>query len=154
MAETKLPPHGAYYYNAKGENRHCATQADIVNAKKDGYTSSRYVRSAWPSTAYNKKTGETKRVGRIDKSDEENMAEVTELGPDWGMDYVKAPDPVAKKDPDHKAAGHLEEILAVLAGQKDDSSKRLDDLEAALLDSQATREALERRVAELEASFK
>jgi hypothetical protein len=153
MAE-KIPPHGVFYYNAKGQNRHCTTPADIVNAKKDGYTSARYVRSNWPTTVYNKKTGETKRVGLIDWTDEQNMAAVEKMGADWGLDYVVAPDPTPKKDPDHKATGHLEEIIALLAGQKDDSNKRLDDLEAALLDSQATREALERRVAELEASFK
>ena len=156
MAE-KVPPQGVFYYNAKGQNRHCTNEADIVNAKRDGYTSSRYVRSNWPTTAFNKNTGETKPVGRVDLTEEQNQALLKALGDEWGLDYVAAKDPEPKKDPDHKAAGHLEELVALLVAQKndhEDTNKRLEDLEAALVDSQAARVSLEARISELEGQLK
>lgn len=147
MAE-KFPPHGLALYNSRGEYRYCYNDSDVVNAKNEGYTSKKYVKSAWPKTLYNKKTGEPRVVGKLTQSAEENQKAVDALGPDWTTDHVAAPEPVAAKtaEPSSVDNGMLADAIGNIALLK----KVTDELEEAAVATDGTVDALGARCASLE----
>ncbi len=133
------------WYNPKGQYRTCYSKEEVAVAKQDGFTSSNYVRSNWPKTAFHKKTGNSKPVGKLDDSDEKNAAAVVALGPEWTLDHVPVPEPVAATPPP-SGGGDMLAMLGMMAEMK----KRMDDLEDAAIAQAAIRDAMQNRVVELE----
>lgn len=138
------------YYNPQGEPRWCHHKDDVAKAKQDGFTSANYVPSFWPKCAYNKKTGLTRSVGRLEWSQEQNEAAVVSLGPDWGLDHVPVPEPVAEvKAAAPDTTGLMTQMLAALNA----SNERMAALEAAAVESDDKRAALETQLAEMQAKM-
>ena len=148
--KNKLPVYGMAYYNPLGQYRWCSNDSDVRNAINDGYTSKKYVPSKWPTTVYNQKTGQVKTVGKLDRTDEQNEAEITALGPEWGREHVAAPEPAAATAqavaPDNRLLGELLAELRLLGS-------RIDDLETAVSDIAGARTSFESRIGELESVF-
>lgn len=144
---TKFPPGGLTYYNARGEYRYCYTDADIVLAKESGFTSAKYVRSRWPITMWHKATGESKPVGRLVDTDEKNAAAVAAMGPDWTTEHVAVPEPVAKKATADPVDGGM---LASVIGEMALLTRRVQELEQAVIDADSARAAIEARFISLE----
>lgn len=134
----------------RGSLRMVYSENEMAVAKQDGFTSASYVRSDWPTTAYHKKTGLSKPVGRLENTDEQNAAAVAALGPDWGLDHVPEPEPVAEKK---AAEGTGMDIAALLqlGGQIALLTERLSTVEAALIQSEESKTLLASRIGELEA---
>lgn len=146
---TKLPPHGKAFYNKKGQFIWCNNDSDVRNAKDQGYTSAAYVPSFWPTTVYNRKTGESKAVGKLEWSEEQNRAAIVQSGPDWTTDHVVAPEPKPDAPARQLDSGLLSELLAEFRL----ASKRLDDLDEAVSELAGVRISLETRVTDLESVF-
>ncbi len=155
MAEHNFATSGPKaYYNAKGQYQWCHSKDDVVCAKEAGFTNANYVRSNWPKTAFNKKTGDSKPVGKLEDTDEKNQAAVTALGPDWTLEHVAVPEPVVAKE---AAAGAPMDIgvLMAMSAELSRQQKRIDELEEAAIEKDAeltgVRTAFESRLAEIEA---
>lgn len=133
----------------KGSYKTVSSENEEQEAKNQGFTSLAYVRSNWPTTAYKKGTGETRNVGKLENSEEQNMALVAALGPDWGLDHVPTPEPVAPSAA--KETGGMD--LTALLGLVTDIAlmkKRVEDLEEAAIQADAIRTAQDQRIIELE----
>ena len=152
--------HSRSFYNSKGQPYACHSIDDENRAKEQGFTSSAYIRSRWPTTVYNKQTGESKTVGNLDWPDEKNAAAIAGLGPDWTTDYVA---PVAPKSEAAPAEGSgslslmalaevLGEVRAVAASVKQ-LSESMIDIETSVADLTSARVAMESRMAEMESVF-
>lgn len=98
----------------RGQAMACHSKDDEARVKELGFTSANYVPSFWPKTLWNKKTGETKSVGKLEWTKEQNDAAVTSLGPDWTDEHVPVPEAPA---PNAKAAtsGSPDLMTAILA---------------------------------------
>ena len=144
---TKLPPQGQEFYNKKGQHVRCNNDAEVRNAKDNGYTSAKYVPSYWPTTYYHKKTGAAQRVGKLEWTDEQNQAAVDALGPDYTKEFVPEPAPAKESAARPSDGGHFIELLTELQL----AVKRIEELESAVSDLAGVRTALEMRVADLEA---
>lgn len=132
----------------KGSYRTVSSENEEQEAKNQGFTSLAYVRSEWPKTAY-KKTGETRPVGKLENSNEQNMALVASLGPDWGLEHVATPEPVAPSAAKDNTGMDLTALLGIatdIALMK----KRVEDLEEAAIQGDAIRAAQDQRIIELE----
>ncbi len=133
----------------KGSFRFCYNENEVAVAHQDGFTTANYVPSKYPTTAFHKKTGATKVVGKLGDTDEDVLALVVKLGPDWGLDYVPEPEPVEEK----KAAANSGIDLAALlqlGGQIALLGERLGTIEAALIESEQAKTALAARLGQLE----
>ena len=133
----------------KGSFRVCYNENEVAVARQDGFTTMNYVRSEWPKTAFQAKTGKSKPVGKLENSDEQNMALVAALGPDWSLDHVPEPEPVAETKPGAAPALDLTALLQ-LGGQIALLTDRLATIEAALVQSEESKIALAARLGELE----
>lgn len=142
------------YYNSKGQLTWCHSKEDVVRARQEGFTSANYVRSQWPKTAYHKKTGESKAVGKLEWTDERNAQAVMELGPDWGLDHVSVP-PAVEPQP-RSFAGPSDREMAMLMDEFGKMRERIADLEAARIEeatlSANIRASLESRISDLESA--
>lgn len=76
----------------RGQAMACHSKDDEARVKELGFTSANYIPSFWPKTLWNKKTGETKSVGKLEWTKEQNDAAVTSLGPDWTDEHVPVPE--------------------------------------------------------------
>ncbi len=136
-------------YNAQGEVKWASSENELAQIKQEGFTRE-YVKSKYPTTAFNKKTGANKPIGKIGDTDEKVAADLAKLGPDWTFDHVPEPEPAAEK----KAAdlGGLDvAALLQLGGQIALLTERLSTVEAALVQSEETRINMASRLGELEA---
>ena len=150
MAEHNFATSGPkHYYNAKGQNVLCSSKDDVARAREAGYTSANYVPSYWPKMAYNKKTGVSKPVGKIENTDEQNADAVKKLGDEWTLDYVATPEPVVAA-PAGQAAGTDLTALVAMATDIALMKNRIVDLEEAAIQGEAVRVAQETRITELE----
>ncbi len=116
----------------KGQVFWCHQPDDEQRAREQGFTSKSYVRSEWPKTAYHKKTGQTKPVGKLEWDNDKNMAALAEMGPDWGLDHVAVPEPV-----EAAPAGATPEIGSILTFMTDQFARinaRLDEQDQAILE--------------------
>src|SRR5262245_27979294 len=93
----------------------CHAKEDETRAKELGYTSDKYIPSEWPKTMWHKDTGESKPVGRLEWSDEQNAVAVKKMGPDWGFEHVDVPEPT-KPGPAPQA--DIAALASIMADQK------------------------------------
>ncbi len=133
----------------KGSYRVCYNETEVAVARQDGFTTANYVPSKYPTTAFQAKTGKTKIVGKLGDADEVVAAIVAALGPDWGLEHVPEPEPVAEKKAGDGGGIDLAAILQ-LGGQMALLTDRLATIEAALVQSEESRIALASRLGELE----
>lgn len=133
----------------KGSFRFCYNDNEVLVARQDGFTTLNYVPSKYPTMAFQAKTGKCRPVGKLGDTDEEVLALVAKLGPDWGLDHVPEPEPVAEKKPGEGGGIDIAAILQ-LGGQMALLTDRLANLENALVESEASRVALASRLGELE----
>lgn len=128
------------YYNSKGELTWCHSKEDVARAMQNGFTSANYVPSKWPTTLFHKKTGETKTVGKLDLTDEQNEALVKAQGDDWTTEHVQAPEKPKKGDAAVVVAADSSTNALILAtlleikATQESQGKRLDGLETILDD--------------------
>ena|SRR3990167_3559269 len=74
-------------FNDKNEVEFAATNEQLQEIRKRGFTRPKADFAAWPKDAYEKATGKSKRVG----SEEDLKA----LGSGWTLSYVEPPKPAA-----------------------------------------------------------
>ena len=133
----------------RGQAYPCHSKEDEARAREAGFTSVAYIQSDWPTTVYNKKTGESRSVGKLEWSDEQNAAAIAALGPDWGTEHVAVPEP--KKE---EAAGASPKadigLISDLFGELKLATGRIDQLEEAISEVAGARMAMETRIADLE----
>ena len=158
MAFDYAKHHSRSLYNSNGVPYPCHSVDDEKRAREAGFTSVNYVLSRWPTTVYNKKTGESKTVGRLDWSNEKNEMEITNLGPDWAGDYVAPVEPKKEATPAEGAGGlslmALAEVLTEIRGlgaNLKQVQESLLDVEIAVADLTSARVAMESRLSEMEA---
>lgn len=153
MAFNYAKDHVRYAYNKIGQKMPCESVDDEARAKEAGFTSFSYVKSLWPTTAYNKITGESKQVGKLEWDEARNAAAVAALGPDWGLDpvtiEVKAPRPAGSAE----ASGDTLSMLVNLLSEVKMMREQMADVETAVAELSAARVSQESRLAELEAEM-
>lgn len=140
--------HVRYFYNNRGQSMPAYNIDDEARAKEQGFTSATYVPSKWPTTVYNKKTGETKAVGKLDWDEKRNQAAVMELGLDWTTEHVAPPE-----QPPTKASGEgIGAPLAMLEilGELRRIHEELAELTSAVAELGTARVATESRLGALE----
>jgi len=135
------------YYNKIGQYRTCYSDSEVNQAKNDGFTSKKYVKSEWPKTAFHKKTGETRVVGKLENTDEQNKAAIASLGPDWTTDYVAAVAP--KIDVPQPARADIG-VMADLLAEMKLINQRIEDVEVAISEFAGARTAMESRMEAVE----
>src|SRR3990167_659356 len=132
----------------KGQSYPCHAKDDEARAREAGFTSVNYVPSEWPKTIYNKKTGDSRPIGKLEWSDDQNAAAIAALGPDWGTEHVAVPEP--KKE---EAAGAPKADLGLISdlfGELKLATGRIEQLEEAISEFAGARMAMETRIADLE----
>ncbi len=126
--------HSRAFYNQKGQVKWSHSEEDELRVKEEGYTTPNYVRSEWPKQVCHKKTGATKVVGKLENTDEQNMAAVAALGPDWTLGHVPVPEPVAEAKPGAAQDAQTAMLLSMMSAQMAEMKKRMDEQEQALID--------------------
>ncbi len=121
--------HARALYNAKGDTFWCHSKEDELRGKEQGFTTFNYVRSAWPKTAFHQKTGQTKPVGKLADTEEQNKAAVAALGPDWSLEYKAVPEKV--EEAPKTSSGDMTALLSLFAQQQ----AQIAELQAAVLAS-------------------
>jgi hypothetical protein len=105
----------------KGQFYTCHSKADEQVAKDLGFTSERYVRSEWPKTMFNKKSGDSRPIGKLEWSDAENQKAVDGLGADWTFDHVPVPEKSSATAPSSDAG-----LTAILTEMREMQKAILD----------------------------
>ncbi len=132
--------HSRALYNTKGELMWSHSEEDELRCKEQGFTTPNYVRSEWPKQACHKKTGATRVVGKLDNTAEQNAAAVKALGPEWTLDHVPTPEPVAEAKPGTVAVDpNAATLMALMAAQMAEMRKRMDEQEQALIEMAASK---------------
>lgn len=148
FVEHNFQTHGPKaFYNLKGEYQWCHSKEDVARSKQEGFTSANYVRSEWPKCAYHQKTGLTRTVGRLEWTDEQNMAAVKALGPDWGLEHAHVPEPVVEQK---VAAPDVTGLMAQMLTAMNASNERMANLEAAALEAEDQRKYLEGQLSDMQ----
>lgn len=133
----------------KGSFRWCYNENEVAVARQDGFTTQNNPGSKYPTTAFNRKTGASKPVGKLGDTEEQVAAKVAAFGTDWSLDHVPEPEPVAETKPGAAPALDLTALLQ-LGGQIALLTDRLATIEAALVQSEESKIALAARLGELE----
>ena len=150
--EAKYPPHGITMYNRRGEYIYCYNDSDVVHAKEQGFTSTKYVRSAWPKMVWNKTTGEQKPVGKVAFTDEQNEKLLADLGPDWTTERVAPPPKPVAPTAAPQGDGQMLNLLAEMMANQKLMSERFTSMEEALLETNDRNEQLAKELAALKAA--
>lgn len=128
-------------------------------AKQLGYTSTSYVRSSWPKTFYNKETGATQAVGRLEWTEEQNASAVRNLGDKWTDEHVPVPETKPASDSDALLQGAtgggnfllaLGEIAASIKAMRSEIRDDMTGIEIAIEKLDEARKATEGILASLE----
>jgi hypothetical protein len=143
----------------KGQIFWCHAKEDEVAARNQGFTSTSYIKSEWPKSMFNKKTGDSRPVGKLEWDDAQNEAAVKALGADWTFDYVHPPKPEEKKEAGAVDLGGLALILNEIKGVQKSISDQGEAHEASAAELHAKIDELtgivtaqDRRISELEAA--
>lgn len=134
-------------YNAQGEVKWANSKDELTQIQQEGFRSN-YVRSKYPTTAFNRKTGQSKPVGKIGDTDEQVAAKLAAFGSDWTFDHVPEPEPV-KETKAESAGMDIQALLSIMADVALMKS-RISDLETAAIQAEEIRIGLASRVGELE----
>ena len=135
-------------YNAQGEVAWAHSEEELARITQEGFRSS-YVRSKYPTTAFNKKTGASKPVGKLGDTDEQVAAKVAAFGPDWTLEHVPEPEPVVANKTAEASGGADTAMLMQLIGQNALIIERLSTVETALVQSADQQTLLASRLGEL-----
>ena len=149
--ENKYPPHGITMYNKRGEYIYCYNDSDVVHAKEQGYTSTKYVRSHWPKMVWNKNTGESKPIGKVAFTDEQNEKLLADLGPHWTTERVAPPPAKVAPAAAPQGDGQLLNVLAEMLASQKTMNERFTSMEEALLETNDRNEQLAKELAALKA---
>jgi len=140
----------------KGMSKEVNSQDEEINARKEGYTSERYVKSEYPTTFWHKETGATRIVGRIEWSVEQNDEAVAAAERDgFGREHVAAAEKKADAQLQHGGSG-LMELATLIADMRANQEAILQigdacsRMEIAVTELVAAKIAVDARLAELE----
>lgn len=107
MAGFDYPKHHARAFYAikdvgnvkKGQLMWAHSELDEQRCREAGFTSVNYVKSDWPISMFNKETGDTLAVGKLEWDKEKNLAEVKRMEANgWTKDHVEVPAAKPKKE--------------------------------------------------------
>lgn len=145
--------HSRAFYNPKGQPFWCHSKEDELRAKEQGFKSAAYIPSQWPKTAFHTKTGQTRMVGKLEWTKEQNADAVAALGSEWTLEHVAVPEPAVETASAQQSGFDLNAVATILAEIKL-LGKRLEENEVAVASLAETVSALQQPAAKTDDSKK